>query len=273
MRKVAGTSILRSATVAEYIQYSLQNEIILPQLVLCECLKGDGIQNARRSLIAIAHFPNQVSVLKSDRDLHALNPRSKGIQSRLIHKRSTQGFQKNLLFNLTRTGGEAMEINRFITHDKSQSDSVISIYNTIGERAKKNMLEERILLSHEEISAIRTQRFLHSSLLEKIERKVMKATTIALKHSSLNVKMISPKDGMYSVPFRFALAIEALSLDWIATGGLENRFPKSLSNDIIDMSHVAYSSFFDGILSTDRRLLRVASLVRMLLECFKNIYQ
>jgi hypothetical protein len=69
------------------------------------------------------------------------------------------------------------------------------------------------------------------------------------------------------------LAVEALSIDWIASGGLEHRTAKNISNDIKDMSHVAYSTFFDGILSFDKRMLRVANLTRILVKAFETRYQ
>ncbi len=44
-----------------------------------------------------------------------------------------------------------------------------------------------------------------------------------------------------------------MALRWLIDGGYETRNPDKLQNDVVDMSYVAYASFFDDLLSLDRK--------------------
>jgi hypothetical protein len=57
--------------------------------------------------------------------------------------------------------------------------------------------------------------------------------------------------------FRFALAVHLLVLRWLSEGGIDTVSMDRLRNDVVDMSYVAYATFFDGILSRDRKLLEI----------------
>ena len=53
-------------------------------------------------------------------------------------------------------------------------------------------------------------------------------------------------------------------IEWCANGGLETRSDVSVANDLIDVSQVAFGTYFDGVMASDVRLLRVADLARIL---------
>ncbi len=57
--------------------------------------------------------------------------------------------------------------------------------------------------------------------------------------------------------FRQVLSYCALFTVWSAQGGIHSAREKTLKNDIIDSSHAAYASFFDGVLTNDSKLREV----------------
>ena len=54
--------------------------------------------------------------------------------------------------------------------------------------------------------------------------------------------------------FRYAVCTHFLSLRWIRDGGIDQVAPEKLRNDVIDMSYVTYATYFDGLLSLDKKL-------------------
>ena len=66
--------------------------------------------------------------------------------------------------------------------------------------------------------------------------------------------------------FRYTLACYILALDWFMLGGLNNVKYEKLRNDLIDMSYITFSTFFDGLLSLDNKLLRIERDVKLFLE-------
>lgn len=272
MRKVVDTSALRSSELVDYLVSSGSNQIIIPQLVLCECLQGDGVQNARRSLHRIAAFSDQISVLKSDAVIFRMEPRKKGLQARLIDERLTTGIRHNLAFNLRQQGLSFDIVNAMIRHDERQAKAVLSPYLRIAEPVKLGMVKDQSQITREEVRVMRETGDLPHSLLDRIEDRILKMVAGSLDGVGLDIEKISWLNALYSLPFRFSVAMEALAIDWVVSGGLNSRPEGNVANDIRDMSHVAYSTFYHGILAFDKRMLRVAGLARILVNAFERRY-
>jgi hypothetical protein len=57
--------------------------------------------------------------------------------------------------------------------------------------------------------------------------------------------------------FRFSLAINCLVIWWIVNGGIGSVGYEKLRNDVVDMTYIAYATYFDGILTCDQKLLKI----------------
>ena len=69
-----------------------------------------------------------------------------------------------------------------------------------------------------------------------------------------------------SLVFRYALAGYLLALRWISDGGINSVPTTTLTNDLADMAHVAYATYFDGVLSADGKLNELYEEVEWLLR-------
>jgi hypothetical protein len=54
--------------------------------------------------------------------------------------------------------------------------------------------------------------------------------------------------------FRSALCGNLLALRWISVGGAKNILPERMRNDLVDMFVAAYATYFDGLLTADKKL-------------------
>ena len=59
--------------------------------------------------------------------------------------------------------------------------------------------------------------------------------------------------------FRVAICTFLLTVDWISVGGPANTSPNVVRNDLIDAYVAAYATFFDGLLSSDKKHQRIYS--------------
>jgi hypothetical protein len=247
-----------------YLEASTRNEVIFPQTVLTECLKGNAPKNTRESLRGLARFSNQVSVLKAGKTILMMRPRRTGLQSRLIDDRLTKGLRRNLLFNLCQVGIAGLEVDRMISSDKAAADVIHGGHNLLSPKAKQGMLQDGSLLSDDERHALRSRQEILPGLLKKIERRVLSTTAADFKAHGHDLPAIPVHDAIYSLQFRYAVAMESMMIEWCASGGLESRSDLRVANDLVDLSQVAFGTFFDGVLASDGRLLRVAELARFL---------
>jgi hypothetical protein len=55
-------------------------------------------------------------------------------------------------------------------------------------------------------------------------------------------------------------------LKWISDGGTGNVKPEKLRNDVIDMQYVPYATFYNGLLTNDKKMIQIYSESCYLLE-------
>jgi hypothetical protein len=72
-------------------------------------------------------------------------------------------------------------------------------------------------------------------------------------------------DALYWMPFRYSVAIQALTLKWIVAGGYQSAKSENLRNDTNDMFYVAYGTCFDGVLTNDLKLLELSAFAKEIL--------
>jgi hypothetical protein len=159
-----------------------------------------------------------------------------------------------------------------IRHDEFQAKAVLSAYSVIAGSIRSEMLKEHTEITEAELRMMRSHRVLPHCLLDRIEYRVMRTLARSLNGVGLNIERVSWLNALFSLPFRFSIAIEALAIDWAVLGGLDNRSDKNVANDLRDMSHVAYSTFYDGVIAFDQRMLRVENLARILVCAFERRY-
>lgn|GEM_PF-1783143 len=75
-----------------------------------------------------------------------------------------------------------------------------------------------------------------------------------------------PEDVVYSFTLRFILANYVLALFWGVQGGLATAKKHTVRNDVTDTSYSAYATFYDGLVTNDKKLDAVYRNTRVLLR-------
>jgi hypothetical protein len=74
------------------------------------------------------------------------------------------------------------------------------------------------------------------------------------------------EDALCWVPFRYTVALQALTMKWIKAGGYRTAKAATLRNDSIDIFYVAYGTIFDGVLSGDGKLQELSLFANQILK-------
>jgi hypothetical protein len=77
---------------------------------------------------------------------------------------------------------------------------------------------------------------------------------LLLKKHPTGVKRPNAREARNTYIFRLALCMHLLAHRWISVGGIERTQIAKIRNDFIDASFAAYATYFDGILSDDKKL-------------------
>jgi hypothetical protein len=91
-------------------------------------------------------------------------------------------------------------------------------------------------------------------MAEKMMAAVAEIATQPRKRHPSGIRLPSPQDLPNTFLFRHALCAYLLHVRWIKNGGQKNVKPEKIRNDLVDVIFCSYATFFDGMLTHDKKL-------------------
>jgi len=223
-----------------------------------EAYKGNAIVSIQKSLEIVSRYPSQVIVLKSTPEIirhqHATDTVSSVI---LEDQNQTKGFQffceqvkfasagnHELSTQILAHGREASR--HFDLMQDSSSNFVAGIEGISSE------------LSPEYLYFLKKRTPLSLDAIEEMTQKILMLAALLLnEHPDVSVTPGNCNELRNSYIFRYSIASFILAMRWISDGGVKNVKQQRLRNDVVDMTYVAYATFFDGLLSKDKKAIEI----------------
>ncbi len=265
MRKIVDSNQLQELALRDYLSRSEHNYAVLTDYAAMEAYKGDVLTGIFKSMEILSDYPSQVLVLKNTRSISCLCGRGSGLQKRFIDEKQTRNFQKYIgMLEEAKSGNTSVQ-SQLLLKGKKTTEHLNSILgdSEATRRAYQVFIDT---YTKDERQLLRARQPYTSDMADKL------AQTILLIASKLfkNHPDIVSRPTFESLPntyiFRFALCIYLLALDWGVAGGIRDVSDSKLRNDVIDMSFAAYATYFDGILTADRKVNRVYQQARNVLQ-------
>lgn len=270
MRKVVDSNFLQSPELRTYLSRSKQNEVVLIDYAAMEAYKGDGLKSIYKSMEVLSEFPSQVVVLKSTGVVCGLRGRQKGLERRMIDGKQTSEFEHYCAMLARGKSGDKAVQKAILEHSKVANEhmavilaDVVDLPDVFGDMAAD--------FTAEELAVFRKRLPYTNQLFEKLVKSTMTLAAILFKKHP-NAKWPPLHELAYTYPFRFALCAYLLFERWVADGRPKVIKAEKLRNDMVDMSFTTFGTFFDGLLTADKKLGSIygdaASLVRIICKEF-----
>ena len=268
-KKVIDQNFMREPNKILYQYLKKGNIVVLTEYCCMESYKGDSITNLIRSLEIISKFPNQVKILKSNEKVIRLTlSGSKGIHKRIIDGNQTKTFSKfvEALKNINEK-----QYNKQYKYFLNMSNEANDFFKTRDHYSL--MIIEAIqyykeLFTDEDLKILRRGDVYSREFMSKITNYIMQLATIIMKKSDFYIESFYKDIDNYL--FRFSAAIFFLVLKWISEGGIENIKLKRFQNDIIDMTYSTYGTYFDGVLTNDKKVIEIYKELKNFLRIYRE---
>jgi hypothetical protein len=268
MKKVIDASGLRSPELSSYLSASTANLAVLSDYAAMESFKGSAAVNIRNALRIVSRHPKQVLVLKSTGKIASLRPRRTGLHARLIDHRQTAGFPSYCRAILD--GAASVEdVNYDIVLKELAADGHFATLAADTEVIRTGMVVLFQSYPPDDLKSLRAGRQISGAFSDRVVDDILRITARSFRHSTAGADMPSTDDAMFSFQFRYALCSYVLALKWAADGGYETAHASKLRNDFTDATYAAYATFFDGLITKDKKLQEVYRLSVWLL---RNIF-
>jgi hypothetical protein len=255
--KVADFNVLHSNELTDFLRASPENRVVVTDNMATECLKREGAANFRQSFNLLHEFCDRVLVLRPFKDARRLPPRELGFREALIDADKTLAFPG--LCRRFRTGDA--ETVAIIREQQLKNQDFVSKLRLI--------VDQNLRVAFNDLNANAGQEWIkrlrRCGLVDTAERDLVRwfsnlSTMAAYKSTFPEQRFPEPGDQLYWFPFRYSVALTSLWLDW-QRNGWQNSIPvNKLLNDNLDIIYIAYGTCFDGVLSGDKKLQRIASI-------------
>ncbi len=268
MRKIIDSNYLQDKRLKLFLSSNPQNYAVIIDYATMEAYKENTLKSIYNSMKILSQFPTQVIVLKGTNEICGLKSTKKGLEKRLIDTTQTKQFRNFCNRLELAEKGNFFVKKQLLNHGKAADNQMHRILTDTGKVIEAIQLIENF--TKEELKIIRENKSLSNEIIDKIIKDSLTLAVILFSNHPKVFQIPRFNELSHLYIFRYALAAYLLMLDWKSKGGVNNVQKKKMRNDIIDMHFVAYATFFDGLLTNDKKTNNIYEKVLFILSFFNT---
>lgn len=263
---IDANTLRRPPLLEDFFRADALNVGVFTDFGCMECYKGsDPVANLSASLRIVSRYPKQIALLKSTGEIVALSAGRRVERDELLDRAQTKDFAQFCKSAQLAKAGDKSLIAQIREHSRVANEYLNRMLDEAAGIAT-GMLELAEELPADMVRRLRRNEKLSAQDLEAVVKGIVTLAGVFFEqhpdHVSPPASALLPSTFI----FRYSLACYLLSIQWIAEGGVQNANPKVLANDTVDMNYVAIATYFDGVLSLDRKVLGVYDDASLLLQ-------
>lgn len=260
-RTVIDSNQLQEESLKSYLSASIDNYAVLTDYLAMEAYKGDTLSWIYGTMEILAQHPKQALILRSTRDICRLPGRAAISQEPLIDEIQTNGFSEYCRALLAAKRGDVSLQRQLLDHGREATGHIARMLQDMPTLASGIELVENTY-SQSELKTLRRREEHTPQMREKFVRNVMLLADELFKSHGGPIKPPRVPEVRNTFVFRYALCGYISILMRIADGSARQAKPDRLRNDVIDVNLAAFATYFDGLLTADKRaneIYRLAS--------------
>jgi hypothetical protein len=273
MQLVIDQNQLRKKPLEAFLAASMKNHAVLTDTAFFEMLKGNvPIYVADRSLEILSRFPDQVLVTDGTGVLMRKELGERKAITTLVSNGLTDRFRATL--RKARSYYEGKEKIFPIDEATVLKETVTIKLQRLDHDLHKKILQDGISALKKAPSELQ-KKMRKGSFDKEVYEFVFQTAFIGFRESILDLKF--PKEVVeklytdYCLTARISMIGLLFAMQWFETHGADSLPKESVTNQLIDNDYVVSATYFDGILSEEKRLNALYLKMKDLLEAnYKN---
>lgn len=268
MKKIIDVGYLRDEKVEAYLKDDVDNLLVFHNYTFLEAMKGADSYNMKKSFEIVAKYTNQIQALKGLDEIMMIDYNLTDFKETFISEKLTLILQKFCLRvsraddSDTEDAKDLARRSRYAAEciDKMTGISILisKIIETYIKEMDKNFVKyirtgKKWTIDEYEIVCTHVHK-----MCEKAFKKIY-GTQLPERENILNHYI-----------FRSNLSTFFLALKWVTEHGWTSYPANKMRNDMIDMFYVTFATYFDGVLSNDRKINLIYRQAIDFITFFKN---
>lgn len=271
MQLVIDSSAIRQERLRSFLTHSRSNKAVLTDYAAMEAYSGDSLDKIYRSMSIVSDFPQQIVVLKTSSKVAGLKGKEKGLRRRLVDQHQTSHFGKFIT-----------DLRKAQDGSEPHQTALLKMGREAREHLNTTMLDQMAgmgaaikdfsnIFTKEEIKALRNGSDLPVEFYDKLLKFIMTVTGEMFSKIP-NINRLPPYSELSNTfLFRASTAGVIMMATWIEKGGYESVSDPKFRNEFVDCFFAAYATYFDGLMTLDKRLQSIYENTRFLVKTCKRI--
>lgn len=252
MRKIVDSNFLQDNSLEEYLTASDSNYVVITDYTAIEAYKGDTLKSIFKSMSILSKYPDKVIMLKGSRLLAGLIPETCDPSEDFIDQDQTNGFPE-FCKDLERAKNGDRGLEKRLLDFGKEANAQMDIMLKDAENLTKGIKRIASSFSEEELSIIKKNEPWTESITEKFRENILLLAGLMIKnHPDIDDLPTFP-DLLNSYIFRYSIAAQFYVMNLISHDGFQGTRLEKLRNDVVDLHFVACATFFDGLLTKDKK--------------------
>ena len=265
-RVVVDSNRLRSGELASFLERSPKHFAVITDYAWMEAYKDNPLVTLPKSMAILKYHPKQVILLKGTKDICALDPSAAGIALAMQYKNSASEFGKMLIGLEAAEAGNKNVILQIRAHSVAAGRHMANLLSDMNGMTSALAAVASTIYADAEIDIIRSGAKYPFELLEKfVTTSDYIAERFYLAHP-LKPRRLRPSARINAFTYRYALATQLFLFSWIRGGNQMNKAHAKLRNDLVDMNFATYATYFNGLMSADKRVVELHAELRAVVK-------
>jgi len=267
VKKIIDVSCLRDESLEAYLKEDVNNLLVFHNYTCLEAMKANSY-SMKKSFEIVAKYTNQIQALKGIDEIWKADYNSTDFQETFISKELTLLFQ-NFILKVSGSDDSDTEDANDLGRRSQFAAKCIDEMTGVGVLMPliiKNYAKE---MDKDFIKYVRAGKKWTTNEYEFVHTHVheMCKTTF----NKIYGRQLSENENILNYYlFRDILSKFFLALKWVTEHGWESYPVDKMRNDVIDMLYVTFATYFDGVLSNDKKVNSIYQWAVDFIEFFEN---
>lgn len=254
---VVDTNSLDSNELKLYLEKSEHHLVVLTEWPLIEALNGkDPVYSLEKRFELCKKHISQFVLLKEAPILARLSGRQSGLLKRMINPNGSAALAK-FLGTISKAAQHDPKAIGGIHLRKSDAEAFLEGLLNSGEEYTRWYSVFQREYSDADLKIIRKDEPYNRSIWIKMTKAIRDLTGYFLSQQDGTVKWPRPSELPNIFFYRLALMLQLHFFDWIASGSPQDRKADKFKNDQLDVLIGVSATYFDGIITNDKKLERI----------------
>lgn len=269
MIKIVDAGCLRDEKVEAYLNNDVNNLLAFTDYSCMEALKGGTLYNIKKSLKVVSEYSNQIVILKSSSEIMRVDYNLMDFRKAFIDEKQTLSFPE-FCIEVSRADNSDAEFTKDLLERSRDATKFLESLASSAVLLLQAITSYNQELDKEFLKYIRTDEKWTINEYQYACTQVFELYKTSFRKNIFETQSPEIENFLDHFLFRHSLSNFLLVLKWLIDHGWKSYPAENMRNDGVDMFYVTFATYYDGVLSNDKKVTSIYQQAIGFIEFLEN---